>query len=72
MSQDLLLTFVFNVLLGVAMYFLKVNNDTLRDRIKKNEEELTKLRDDSLRWRDFASFKEELWGRLDNMERRNS
>ena len=65
---ELLVSFVFNVLLGIVMFFLKQNNDTLRDRIIRNEQDIEKIKDITVKKEDFREFKEELWLRLDRME----
>jgi len=65
---EIVISFIFNVLLGIIMYFMKQNNDTLRDRIKKVEEDMDRVKDTTVKKEDFREFKEELWLRLDRME----
>jgi uncharacterized membrane protein YraQ (UPF0718 family) len=65
---EVLASFIFNVLLGIIMYFLKQNNDALRERIGKAEDEIIKIKDSTVKKEDFREFKEELWLRFDKME----
>lgn len=65
---ETLASFIFNILLGVIMYFLKQHNDTLQDRIKNAEREIEKIKDSTVKKEDFREFKEELWLRFDKME----
>lgn len=65
---EILASFIFNILLGIIMYFLKQNNDVLRERIGKTEDEIVKIKDSTVKKEDFREFKEELWLRFDKME----
>jgi len=65
---EIVISFIFNVLLGIIMFFMKQNNDALRDRIKKVEEDVDRIKDTTVKKEDFREFKEELWLRLDRME----
>jgi len=50
------------------MYFMKLNNDAIRERMAKNEEDMNKVKDTYFKKEDFREFKDELWTRLDKME----
>ena len=65
---EVLASFIFNVLLGIIMYFLKQNNDALRERVAKTEEKIDKIENSTVKKEDFREFKEELWLRFDKME----
>ena len=66
--DSLIVSFIFNVLLGVVMFFLKLNNDVTRERLAKAEEKIEKIQDTTYKKEDFREFKEELWTRIDKME----
>ena len=66
--NELFLSFIFNALLGVIMFFLKQSNDTLKDRLKDVENRTSKIEETTVKKEDFREFKEELWLRLDKME----
>ena len=66
--NELLLSFLFNALLGVIMFFLKQNNDQLKDRLKDLETRTSRIEDTTVKKEDFREFKEELWLRFDKME----
>jgi hypothetical protein len=66
--NELFLSFIFNALLGVVMFFLKQNNDTLKERLKDVETRTSKIEETTVKKEDFREFKEELWLRLDKME----
>ena len=65
---EIVISFIFNVLLGIIMVFMKQNNDALRERIKKVEDDMDRIKDTTVKKEDFREFKEELWLRLDKME----
>ena len=50
------------------MFFLKQNNDTLKERLKDVETRTSKIEENTVKKEDFREFKEELWVRLDRME----
>lgn len=60
--------YLFNVLLGVVMYFLKASNDSLQTRLTKLETQVDHLKDSTVKTTDFRDFKDELWNRFDKME----
>ncbi len=67
--------FIINIVLGIAMYFMKQSHDNIKDQLVEQKKESKTLRDDISDIRDkyykkeeFREFKEELWNRLDKME----
>lgn len=67
--NELFLSYIVNVVLGIFGYFLKSNADALRDRLEKTEKELAELRNSFVKEKHFDDFKRDLWERLDRMER---
>jgi len=65
---EMVISYIFNVLLGIIMYFMKQNSDALRDRLNKVEENVNIVKDTYFKKEDFREFKDELWTRLDKME----
>lgn len=63
-----IVSFVLNGLMGIAMYFMKLNHDNTRERIKTNEDDVRQLRESTLRKEDFKEFKAELRIWLDEMK----
>lgn len=57
-----------NCLFGVGMYFMKSNNEAMRERQAKTENSIDHIREHYFKKEDFREFKEELWIRLDRME----
>lgn len=68
MEAAVLVSFIINGLLGTAMYFMKLNNDHIKERMQKNESEVGFLRENTLRKEDFKEFKAELRIWLDEMK----
>lgn len=66
--NEAFIPYLFNVLLGVIMYFLKASNDTLQMRLTKVEAQYDHLKDSTVKTADFRDFKDELWVRFDKME----
>lgn len=66
--DNLIISFIFNVLLGVVMFFMKQSNDTTKERLNKVEHDLERIKDGTVKKEDFREFKEELWLRFDKME----
>jgi len=62
------ISFILNGLLGIVMFFMKQSNDATKERIAKAEEEISKIKDSTVKKEDFREFKEELWVRFDKME----
>ena len=65
---EMVISYIFNVLLGIIMYFMKQNSDGLRDRLAKVEDDVGKVKDTYFKKEEFRDFKDELWVRLDKME----
>ncbi len=65
---ETILSFIISGLMGVAMFFMKQNNDANKDRIDKLEKELNHVKDNYVKQDYFREFKDELWVRLDKME----
>ena len=59
--EPLTLSMGFNVLLGIAAYFLKAEHASIKADIKQ-------IKDSKVEKQDFSEFKQELWKRLDRME----
>jgi len=68
MADSFIISFIINGLLGVAMFFMKLSSDTVKDDIKTIKTDLKEIRDTFYKKEDFKDFKEELWLRLDRME----
>lgn len=66
--DNLIVSFIFNVLLGVVMFFMKQSNDTMKERVSKVETDVERIKDSTVKKEDFREFKEELWVRFDKME----
>jgi hypothetical protein len=66
--DNLIVSFIFNVLLGVVMFFMKQSNDTMKERLQKVETDVERIKDGTVKKEDFREFKEELWVRFDKME----
>ena len=65
---DIMISFIFNVLLGVIMFFLKKNNDDVKDEIVRLRNDVDKIKDSTVKKEDFREFKDQLWTRLDRLE----
>lgn len=59
---------IINVLLGIAMYFLKATHTEIKNQIRENRDEISKVREQAVKKEDFKEFKDELWNRLDRFE----
>jgi hypothetical protein len=60
--------YALEALFGVAVYLIKTNYETLKERIASSEKEISHLKEVTIRKEDFREFKDELWTRLDKME----
>ena len=65
---ELIVSFIFNVLLGIVMFFMKQSNDTMKERLSKTEDKVDRIADTYFKKDEFREFKEELWVRMDKME----
>lgn len=62
------ISIIINGLLSVVMFFLKQSSDITKQRLEKAEDEINKIKDNTVKKEDFREFKEELWVRFDKME----
>ena len=58
----------FNALFGLLLFFMKNQHDETKDKLKEQAQEISKLRDNTMRKEDFREFKEELYVRLDELK----
>lgn len=68
MTESLLLSFIINGLLGVALFFMKQNNDAIKNQVDDQKEDIKHIKDNYFKREEFRDFKDELWTRLDKME----
>lgn len=72
MSSEVLNTtlFLFNAVLGIAMWLLKQSYKDIKDQLKDNSQAIDNVREHYFKKEDFRDFKEELWKRFDKLENR--
>lgn len=63
-----LISLIISGLIGIAMFFMKQANESLKDRVKTVEDRLQSVEKTTVLKEDFREFKEELWNRFDKME----
>jgi len=66
--NELILSFVINGLLGVALYFMKQNNDRNKQQLDEQRADINHIKENYFKREEFRDFKDELWVRLDKME----
>lgn len=66
--DNLTISFILNGLLGIVMYFMQQNSETLKERLNRTEDKLNEIEKTTVKKEDFREFKEELWVRFDKME----
>lgn len=66
--NELIFSFIINGLLGVALYFMKQNNDRNKEQLDQQREDIKHIKDNYFKREEFRDFKDELWTRLDKME----
>ncbi len=66
--ETLIVSFVLNGLLGLAMYLMKNAHEHTREELKDLKKSVENVKDTYYKKEDFKEFKEELWNRLDRME----
>ena len=66
--DPLIISFVLNGILGVAMFFMKQTHDATKEEIRTLKIDLRDVRDRAFLKEDFHDFRNQLWGRLDKME----
>ena len=58
----------FYAFFGLLLFFMKNQHDETKDKLKEQAQEISKLRDNTMRKEDFREFKEELYVRLDELK----
>jgi len=66
--NELVLSLILNGLLGIAMYFMKQNNDVVKKQIEDQRADINHIKENYFKREEFRDFKDELWVRLDKME----
>jgi uncharacterized membrane protein YraQ (UPF0718 family) len=66
--NELVISLIINGLLGVAMYFMKQANDTTKEQLHTQKQDIQHIKDNYFKREEFRDFRDELWGRLDKME----
>lgn len=61
-------SWVINGLLGVVMFFMKMTLSDLKDQLREHKEEISVVKETTIKKEDFQGFKQELWHRLDGMK----
>ena len=62
--------FLFNGVLGVAMWLLKQSYAEVKAQLKENTTSIDNVKEHYFKKEDFKDFKEELWKRFDKLEDR--
>ena len=62
--------FLFNGVLGIAMWLLKQSYAEVKEQLKTNTEAIGNVKEHYFKKEDFKDFKEELWKRFDKLEDR--
>lgn len=60
--------FLFNGVLGIAMWLLKQSYSEVKEQLKQNSQAIDSVKDHYFKKEDFREFKEELWRRFDKLE----
>jgi hypothetical protein len=60
---------VINILLGGVIWFMKNSYNEIKDQVRKQQDDLERVKDTYFKKEDFREFKNELWVRLDKMEK---
>ena len=68
MNESIILSFIINGLLGVALYFMKQNNDRNKQQLDEQRADINHIKENYFKREEFRDFKDELWIRLDKME----
>jgi len=66
--NELIISLIINGLLGVSMYFMKQANDTNKEQLNSQRQDIQHIKDTYFKREEFRDFKDELWTRLDKME----
>jgi hypothetical protein len=62
--------FLFNGVLGIAMWLLKTSYAEVKEQLKQNSQAIDNVKDHYFKKEDFKDFKDELWKRFDRLEDR--
>lgn len=62
--------FLFNGVLGIAMWLLKQSYSDVKEQLKNNSQAIDNVKEHYFKKEDFRDFKEELWKRFDKLEDR--
>lgn len=68
METASILLLIIQGLMGIVMYFMKIAHDATKDRLNNHSQEISDLREKTLRKEDFREFKEELRGLLNELK----
>lgn len=60
--------FLFNGVLGIAMWLLKQSYSEVKEQLKTNTTAIDNVKEHYFKKEDFREFKEELWKRFDKLE----
>lgn len=63
-----IISWVFNGLMGLAVYLLKGVYNDVKEQLKNHQDEINHIKDNYLKKDDFKEFKDELWRRLDKID----
>jgi len=69
LDTSYILELIIGGLAAMATLFGKMQLDDMRETIKEQTNEIAHIKDAYFKKEDFKEFKQELWGRLDKMER---
>ena len=66
--EPITLSYIFNGVLGVLAYFMKLAHETLKEDNKNLWVEVSNIKEKYFKKEDFLEFKQELWKRFDRSE----
>lgn len=64
----LIVSLVFNAILGLAGFSMKSTVDDLKEIARSNKQDIDHVKEKYFKKEDFTEFKQELWARLDRFE----
>lgn len=64
----LIISLVFNAILGLAGFSMKSTVDDLKEIARSNKQDIDHVKEKYFKKEDFTEFKQELWARLDRFE----
>ena len=59
---------VIQVILTIAGYAMKSTQDTIKEQVRDNRQDIDHVKEKYFKKEDFTEFKQELWNRLDRFE----